>query len=118
RAGAATADASVRRLFSATAVVYAVSCAAVGIGTTLTDPRTACTYRPRLPGEPPAVPSPDPTPSSAPMARNFPSPLASSVEGYHAVGMRPRRRARPGESPTSYTATAFAPPSAMYSVRP
>src|SRR5438128_10993233 len=84
--------AGVRRLFCATAVEYAASACGVGIATTLTDPRTACTNRPRRPGDPSVWPLPEPTPSSAPMASDFPSGERSRLDGYHAVGIMPDNR--------------------------
>jgi hypothetical protein len=41
--GGAPADAKCRRLFDATAVVNATKSAAVGMGSTFTEPRLACT---------------------------------------------------------------------------
>src|SRR3982750_111821 len=86
------APAGVRRLFCATAVEDPASAGAAGMGTTLTDPRTACTNRARLPGDPSVWPSPEPTPSNAPTASDFPSGETSRLDGYHAVGIMPNKR--------------------------
>src|SRR5258708_31950912 len=114
--GRGDAELNVRRSFWPTAAVYARSSVCDGTGNTLTEPRTACTNRPTLPGAPLVVPVPDPAPRSAPTARYFPSGLTSRLDGYHAVGMRPRKSPW-AASLTSKTATALAPPSATYKVR-
>src|SRR5579862_2091629 len=105
--------ASVSRAFCATLVLYAESSASVGTATTFTEPRAASALPAVLP---PTRACPDPTPSSVPTAIVRPSALTSMLDGYHPVGIRPRSFAAAGVV-TSYTATAFTPPSVTYRVR-
>src|SRR4051812_225037 len=115
-ASAASRPFIVRRLFAATAAVYAARPAESGISITWTVPRCAKTYRLRR--GPPALPSPEPTPNSVPTAMRFPSALTSIDDGYQAVGRRPSNAALALSWLTAYTATAFAPPRVTYNRSP
>ena len=65
-----------------------------------------------MPGEPDVSPSPEPTPNWVPTAMVDPSALTSMLDGYHPVGMSPLKIGERVPLATSYTATAFTPPSA------
>ena len=95
--------------------------AGVGNGHTFTEPRTACTYRPRRPGR--AIGRAHRRIRRRAARRPRGTCRRSRRRGSTdttPVGIRPNKR-QPGACRlrvTSYTATAFAPPSATYSVRP